>query len=360
MCLCKLILPFSYRSNSSDFIHKLTSRFSTNPANDVVRNWLEKLCDKLGVAITFTERIRKYLVYRANYVRRTHRALRNGRNQREFLAKNWKMEVYEQELSTAALRSENKQLRNESEASKKANEHLKKQIAIASEKLKKSSESMPLRPRDFNRSYSESHTRLLKRKRAEECEVSLAWLDYDGYSPTKIEMVDKRTGKVEVVKLLDHQRDELFGKDVTGDDIDMVNMLLYIKDRYNVSGGAYHEMTKICKSLPRSYKMKRRIVELNKKWNIWPTPEGTTGVQQSLEDRLRVRVAHLTKVAPPDASFRRTRTIKVKLSGDGANIGKRLHVVNFTFTVLDEGAAAYTSDGNHPLVIFNPLSPIDA
>lgn len=56
-------------------------------------------------------------------------------------------------------------------------------------------------------------------------------------------MVGKWTGEVEVVKLSDHQRVELFGKDVTGDDIDMVNML-YIKDLYNTSGNVYHGMTK--------------------------------------------------------------------------------------------------------------------
>ena len=48
-------------------------------------------------------------------------------------------------------------------------------------------------------------------------------------------MVGKWTGEVDVVKLSDHQRVELFGKDVTGDDIDMLNML-YIKDLYNISG----------------------------------------------------------------------------------------------------------------------------
>lgn len=33
-------------------------------------------------------------------------------------------------------------------------------------------------------------------------------------------------------------------------------------------------------------------------------------------------------------------------------IGKRLHVVNFTFTLLEEGARAYASEGNHTLAIF--------
>lgn len=42
-------------------------------------------------------------------------------------------------------------------------------------------------------------------------------------------------------------------------------------------------------------------------------------------------------------------TIKVKLSGDGTNIG---YEVTRAFTVLNEGAAAYTSEGNYPMAIF--------
>ena len=41
----------------------------------------------------------------------------------------------------------------------------------------------------------------------------------------------------------------------------------------------------------------------------------------------------------------------VKLSGDGTHIGKRLHVLNFTFTVLEEGSRACSCEGNHILAI---------
>ena len=147
----------------------------------------------------------------------------------------------------------------------------------------------------------------------------------------------------------------LFGPDVdslTDDQKDTISMTLYVKDRYNVSNDAYHEMGRICRSMPRQYCLKQRISELNKLWNIKPTPNGVVGVQQSLEDRLRVRITHLHKSAPADAKFRTTKTVNVKLSGDGTNIGKRLHVVNFTFTLLEEGRLAYSSDGNHTLAIF--------
>ena len=42
----------------------------------------------------------------------------------------------------------------------------------------------------------------------------------------------------------------------------------------------------------------------------------------------------------------------VKLTGDGTKIGKHLHVVNFGFTLLDEGDKAYSPAGNHCLAIF--------
>ena len=44
--------------------------------------------------------------------------------------------------------------------------------------------------------------------------------------------------------------------------------------------------------------------------------------------------------------------MRVKLTGDGTKIGKHLHVVNFGFTLLDEGDKAYSPAGNHCLAIF--------
>ena len=73
---------------------------------------------------------------------------------------------------------------------------------------------------------------------------------------------------------------------VAEDDLNAINMALYIKDHYNLSGDAYHEMAQLFKSMPRHYKLKERISELNCLWDIQPTPVGTCGVQQSLESHL--------------------------------------------------------------------------
>ena len=61
-----------------------------------------------------------------------------------------------------------------------------------------------------------------------------------------------------------------------------INMMLFVKDKYNNSGGAYHEMTRICKTLPQHYKLKDRIKELNKLWCIKPTPNGITEFSNQL------------------------------------------------------------------------------
>ena len=44
--------------------------------------------------------------------------------------------------------------------------------------------------------------------------------------------------------------------------------------------------------------------------------------------------------------------MRVKLSSHGTSIGKRLHVINFTYTLLDEGDKAHSFEGNHSLTIF--------
>ena len=39
---------------------------------------------------------------------------------------------------------------------------------------------------------------------------------------------------------------------LTDEDIDEMNLLLYTRERLNVSNEAYHELSMICKDLPRS------------------------------------------------------------------------------------------------------------
>ena len=138
------------------------------------------------------------------------------------------------------------------------NKHL---ITSASDRLEKVSDTRTPPPVQSSapKEYSASHTRRLKRQRVNDCELSLAWLEQYGYSATKVEAINKRTGEVEVINLSENERDAIFGNDsasIAEEDLQMLNMILFIKDRFQVYGEAYHEMTKICKALPRSYLIK--------------------------------------------------------------------------------------------------------
>ena len=79
---------------------------------------------------------------------------------------------------------------------------------------------------------------------------------------------------VETISLSQADSGSLFGQNerMSEENLDVINMMLYVKDWYNVSGEAYHEFASICKELPRHHKIKERIAELNKLWNITPTP----------------------------------------------------------------------------------------
>ena len=155
--------------------------------------------------------------------------------------------------------------------------------------------------------------RNIKRKRESSCKDSLQWLEKEGYVPTKLLLTNSKTGEMEEI-VLEHEEATMEDEQA---DVDRLNMTLYLKDRHNISGimlltthtvelsiiilfichvgSAYHELAQLFKGMPRHYKLKKRISELNAKWNIFPTPEGTIGVQQSLEERLRFCVHNLVR-----------------------------------------------------------------
>ena len=106
-------------------------------------------------------------------------------------------------------------------------------------------------------------------------------MEKEGYKPVKLEIQSIESGKTETIVLSASDSEDIFGHDPTQSELGTVNMILFIKDRFDVSGQAYHEMAKVCKQIPRHYKLTNRIAELSKLWDICPAPNGTHGVQQS-------------------------------------------------------------------------------
>ena len=70
------------------------------------------------------------------------------------------------------------------------------------------------------------------------------------------------------------------------DKLDDVDLLLYVKDKVNISNKAWHEMAMISKGLPTSYSLKKRVQAINSQWNIIPTPGDKDEVQIQLQESL--------------------------------------------------------------------------
>ena len=128
--------------------------------------------------------------------------------------------------------------------------------------------------------------------------------------------------------------------------------VIYIKDKFSVSNEAFHELSMVS-SLPSSSQIKSLTHKLNDAYNICSTPNGVVGVQQSLRERVIVRLTHLIDIAMEQESLESVpSTIRIKLTGDGTQIARALSVVNVNFTVLEEGQSrACSAFGNHSIAI---------
>ena len=67
-----------------------------------------------------------------------------------------------------------------------------------------------------------------------------------------------------------------------------------------------------------------------------------------LAERLRILLQKYHTILPTDTPLR------VKLLGDGTKVSRSLHVVNFTFTVVDTPTATSVA-GNHTIELVNHM-----
>ena len=70
-------------------------------------------------------------------------------------------------------------------------------------------------------------------------------------------------------------------------------------------------------------------------------------MQQTLESRHAERVCQLLRTNEVNAGDK----LQMKLSGDEIKVCRKLNLVNFTFTLLNEECIAMSSRGNHTIAI---------
>lgn len=206
-----------------------------------------------------------------------------GRARQRFFSSMWTLQVMADEMDRTLV-DENSQLRKEVTK-------LQEQVQASSRILRdiQSDSGQSCSRKRTPKYYSKRHQRRVKKQRVTECTASLSWLEDEGLTPVKVIVMNNEDNQLHSITLrTDIERALDVGEErISDQDMDMVTMMLYVKDKYHISGSAYHEMASLCRQMPRYYRLKQRISELNSKWNIHPTPEGTLGVQQPLEERLQ-------------------------------------------------------------------------
>ena len=173
---------------------------------------------------------------------------------------------------------------------------------------------------------------------------ALLFLEQDGVSASSVTLVHNETNETEILDL----ETGTYSKPETSSINDITLAILYVKDRFGLSDSAYHELSMVCQTLPRSWKLKELCNHLNSQWELKPCP-GDSGVQQSLSARLTERTKYLLE----NNMIHSGDVLRVKLSGDGTKICRKLNLINFTFTLLNEGNIAMSPKGNHTIAIIN-------
>ena len=352
--------------NYSKFLYDLTRGDGSSPTESILRRWIKAIADKIGMTFRYTARLHKTLVVRANHLRLKVKGFKGSAKKQRFLQLEWKLCVSEDTIQFKVMEKKIETLEDEVTELKCEVSHAAQDIqelrtvvdelqegeeqSVEIQELKTEIKRLHSRARELNSElcksspptrgrsykpeseYSVSYCRKLKRDRTKSYANSLSWLENDGYIPSAVTVVNTTTGEEEVFELQTDNLQQMFGEtdEISKDAIDTVNMMLYIKDWCNVSDCAYHEFAKVCTQMPRQYKLRERISALNRLWEISPTPNNTHGVQQSLKNRLEIRIRRLIHISASTAPFLQNKTVQVKLSGDGTKIGKRLHVVAFT------------------------------
>ena len=300
-------------------------------------------------------------------------------------AKNHSFKIFYHELENNSLIEENQQLRGQKRKAEldlaaeqakrlKIEQELKdvirdsenrkeqykqkfKRLAKKAARMQKKGQRGPNKSKRFT-DYTKQHQARLRRGFKEDCHSALSFLGLYNFIATKVEVFNNDTQQYETISLVEEGELQLLEtepRELTDNDIDDINMWVYLKEKLNISNEAWHELAMKCKDMPTKYKICKHLDKLNANWNLRSTPGEAEGVQISFRESLEEQIKRLQKNGVLD----KVTTIKVKLSGDGTNIGKRLKLENVTYTILNEKDAAMNEKGNYVLAIIKTTENYD-
>lgn len=181
-------------------------------------------------------------------------------------------------------------------------------------------------------------------------QTALSFTETENFQPVRVEMMNKDTKEVLSVEC------KATGNAAASIDNSVIEKTLYVKERFNISDVAYHELAQINPKLPRKSALAKVSKNMNSEYQIQPTSGETIGVQQSLVERLRIRLHHVLKTNP---SFAFKKSIRVKITGDGTVVSRSLHLVVIAFSLLVDEENPNSPNGTHTIALLNTTEHYD-
>ena len=179
--------------------------------------------------------------------------------------------------------------------------------------------------------------------------MALQFTDNTFFQPVRIDLVNRETNDLLSVtndgKITRPQQLNLpDNKD------SLIRQNLYVKERFNISDVAYHELSMVNSSIPSWSALHKTSKQIDSKCEIYAVPGSITGIQQSLKKRLELRLQHLVNKNP---SIKNETSIRVKITGDGTQVSRSMHILVIAFTILDGSENPNSPTGNHVIAMLN-------
>ena len=285
---------------------------------------------------------------------------KTGGNQRKKLSEKWKLSCYkikvQHKTGSPTKRSLEKSLEKETMKRRK----LESDLDSASNDLERSKHeklelerrvdrlSNPTKRRQGQRGktkgkfqYSTSQKYRQKRQKVETAKEILRDLNCLGVKSYTFEFTDQ-DGEMVTVSLNEDNNFDKVKTMVTEDELDE---MIFITDTFNITDNAYHELAQVHKRLPRACNVYKRRHALNESCEIFSLDGEYNGVYKSLQAHL---IQNLSD--PSKATLLQNDKVRIKFSGDGTRAGVKKHMINVSYTIVDEKTCA-SERGNYLLAI---------
>ena len=108
--------------------------------------------------------------------------------------------------------------------------------------------------------YTKRHQSKIKAQLKDKCNSTLSFVGQYDFIATKVEVYNTETQEYETIQLIDDNElpfTENNPKTLTSNDIDDINLWIYIKDKFNISDQAWKELAAKCYEMPNTYRIKK-------------------------------------------------------------------------------------------------------